>query len=894
MQRNKFIAEEGEISWQSVLSSHGSPLVFPEDYASFCMLNLPQASGVVEESEESHFHSAHDAPAQRSWWLCLVVYWTQNLGLSKQIRLTADSSLGQLFGLFSFSRPSERPPSDYASHLAYQRSLCILPALSVSLEGQVVWQVTQDLCYVSPSRAISPNQWTRLVLRGTSDGLFEFGCWDVEQLAWHVIPAERLERHFGSRLWFSPAALQETKTSRLLISGEGAMAQLSWWRGAVNVGLCPAAAPWVGSVSSIAFGFAPRSAPLMQVCSAAETATGTAPTFPPSFGRELQWSYTAKCLPLVSVDALLRWSDLSSRGLSAQAADAAENHPDWLHWPLEPDAPITLVCHDMRGGYLQDAVEDTFQLCDTSDVPSYTFLHWAATDVFVYFSHYRVSCPPQSWIAAAHRNGVPILGTFITEWADGASDSVLLLDNYELAATKLALLARAQGFDGYLLNFEADIPIDHLKKLERFIKALKAALKRLVGPHGLLIWYDSVSFLDGKVQWQNEVNEHNLRALMLDGSGADYLFLNYHWTSHHLQRSCRFLQENGISTSRMCVGIDIWGRGTVFGGGYRTRQAAALARLEAPGCSLALFAPAWTVEAEAPSFQQRSRWLRLLDPALWHCSTPFVEALAVGRWQASPIEDGWSALKLSEGRFVPGSLFGVSDCDTLPVDHSAAVVVASFKRCERLFVYNVPTQLRNSTMFAEVWARGTPPNLRDLVRVVISSVSCSDGSTAVIFDSQLVETPESGSWTCLSAVVRLEDSAQLFWREEGSDAENWRGNYGTRLSNHSLVLVSTDAAPSAHALRTESALRCLRKLPWHTYFGSGTGMSGVFAVGQQVSSGIWQTPMLQSQLPDQFPLDSCYLDEGSRYTTVSHTGPNFTFRSGLPWRIEPAVRVFAR
>ena len=52
---------------------------------------------------------------------------------------------------------------------------------------------------------------------------------------------------------------------------------------------------------------------------------------------------------------------------------------------------------------------------------------WAHTDVFCYFSHARLTIPPPGWVAAARAHGVPVLGTLITEWADGEAGNGLLV-----------------------------------------------------------------------------------------------------------------------------------------------------------------------------------------------------------------------------------------------------------------------------------------------------------------------------------------------------------------------------------------------------------------------------------------------------------------------------------
>ncbi len=152
---------------------------------------------------------------------------------------------------------------------------------------------------------------------------------------------------------------------------------------------------------------------------------------------------------------------------------------------------------------------------------AYHFLYWSMIDIFIYFSHSRITIPPVVWTNAAHRHGlccvllcsvsqwmnermnegmkewrnewmnewcddacvcvwgigVRMLGTVITEWAEGALDNLRLLDgpiHHSSSATtkfnpfyadRLVELCCYYGFDGWFINIESDVPLSHVPKL---------------------------------------------------------------------------------------------------------------------------------------------------------------------------------------------------------------------------------------------------------------------------------------------------------------------------------------------------------------------------------------------------------------------------------------------
>lgn len=142
---------------------------------------------------------------------------------------------------------------------------------------------------------------------------------------------------------------------------------------------------------------------------------------------------------------------------------------------------------------------------------SYLFYHWNMIDTFIYFSHKLVTIPPYGWINAAHNHGVKILGTLITESTDGQQVWQRVLSNRSETkkfADALVRLAKFYKFEGWLLNVENEIEASKIDDLIYFVNYLTQSIHREI-EESEIIWYDSVSSQDGKLNWQNELNFHN-------------------------------------------------------------------------------------------------------------------------------------------------------------------------------------------------------------------------------------------------------------------------------------------------------------------------------------------------------------------------------------------------
>ncbi|XP_066237532.1 cytosolic endo-beta-N-acetylglucosaminidase isoform X2 [Saccopteryx leptura] len=320
---------------------------------------------------------------------------------------------------------------------------------------------------------------------------------------------------------------------------------------------------------------------------------------------------------LSSLEELLAWTPDEEDGFNVALVPFQCRQP-----PLSGQRPRTLLCHDMMGGYL----DDKFIQGSAAQNP-YTFYHWQYIDIFVYFSHHMVTIPPVGWTNTAHRHGVCVLGTFITEWKEGGQlcEAFLAGDahSYRAVADQLVLMTQFLHFDGWLVNIENSLSPAAVGNTPHFLQYLTTQLHQQV-PGGLVLWYDSV-VSSGQLRWQDELNEHN--RVFFDS--CDGIFTNYNWGEEHLER----MQGHGERLADIYVGVDVFARGRVVGGRFDTNKSLELIRKH--GFSVALFAPGWVYECleKTDFFQNQDRFWSLLMrylPTHSICSLPFVTSFCLG------------------------------------------------------------------------------------------------------------------------------------------------------------------------------------------------------------------------------------------------------------------------
>ncbi|KAL6131655.1 hypothetical protein ACLB2K_070029 [Fragaria x ananassa] len=267
-----------------------------------------------------------------------------------------------------------------------------------------------------------------------------------------------------------------------------------------------------------------------------------------------------------------------------------------------PNRPRLIVCHDMAGGYGDDK-----WIQGGTNPDAYSIWHWYLIDVFIYFSHSLVALPPPCWTNTAHKHGVKVLGTFITEWEEGKRVCNKLLstkESAEMYAECLVELAVALGFDGWLINMEVELELGQIPNLKAFVSYLTERMHSAV-TGSLVIWYDSVT-TDGKLNWQNQLNEKNKPFFDI----SDGIFVNYTWEKNYPKQSAVVAGDRKFD---VYMGIDVFGRGTFGGGQWNT--SVALDVLKNDGVSAAIFAPGWIYETnQPPNFQTaQNHWWTLVE-----------------------------------------------------------------------------------------------------------------------------------------------------------------------------------------------------------------------------------------------------------------------------------------
>ncbi|MYY04781.1 MULTISPECIES: hypothetical protein [unclassified Streptomyces] len=195
----------------------------------------------------------------------------------------------------------------------------------------------------------------------------------------------------------------------------------------------------------------------------------------------------------------------------------------------------------------------------------YALNHWAYIDELVFWGGSAgeglILAPNAPVVDAAHRNGVPVLGTVFLPPVHHGGDLRWTRDlvqrdaagRFPLAA-KLVEAAVAHGFDGWFINAETEGGDAALgAEMLAFVTDLRARSDRA----GLRItWYDAMT-VRGEVGWQGALNDENT-ALFRE---ADSMFVDFRWTPETLAASARTAEAAGRSRYDLWAGVDVESNG---------------------------------------------------------------------------------------------------------------------------------------------------------------------------------------------------------------------------------------------------------------------------------------------------------------------------------------------
>ncbi|MFJ7629226.1 endo-beta-N-acetylglucosaminidase [Streptomyces sp. NPDC097595] len=195
----------------------------------------------------------------------------------------------------------------------------------------------------------------------------------------------------------------------------------------------------------------------------------------------------------------------------------------------------------------------------------YALNHWAYIDEMVFWGGSAgeglILAPNAPVVDAAHRHGVPVLGTVFLPPVHHGGDLRWTRDlvqrdaagRFPLAA-KLVEAAVAHGFDGWFLNAETEGGDAALgAEMLAFVTELRARSDAA----GLRItWYDAMT-VRGEVGWQGALNAENT-ALFRE---ADSMFVDFRWTPESLASSGRNAEAAGRSRYALWAGVDVESNG---------------------------------------------------------------------------------------------------------------------------------------------------------------------------------------------------------------------------------------------------------------------------------------------------------------------------------------------
>lgn len=137
-----------------------------------------------------------------------------------------------------------------------------------------------------------------------------------------------------------------------------------------------------------------------------------------------------------------------------------------------------------------------------------------------------LNLPNPAYTNAAHKNGVKSVACIFIPRAGQTHETLLERGgNGEfVVGKKLIEMANYYGYDGYFINQEDTIPVEHVQPYKEFTKYLM--------DNGLYIqWYDAIDPQTGNVVYEPKFTERNREFLYDNNLGLvnNSMFINYNW-----------------------------------------------------------------------------------------------------------------------------------------------------------------------------------------------------------------------------------------------------------------------------------------------------------------------------------------------------------------------------
>lgn len=276
----------------------------------------------------------------------------------------------------------------------------------------------------------------------------------------------------------------------------------------------------------------------------------------------------------------------------------------------------------------------------TNTFDANVFSNWQYVDQMVYWggsSGEGIIVPPSAdVIDAAHKNGVPILGTiFFPQTAHAGKiewlDTFLSKDengNFPII-DKLIEVADVYGFDGWFINQETDTEVTSFddaaegkeaeesnseglsKKHANLMQELIIELQEKAEGKLEIMWYDSMT-TEGEMDWQNALTDKNSDYLVReDEKISDSMFLNFWWNTENLAGE-ELLKESNEKADELNINpYDLYAGIDVQENGFNTpvRWNLFMDENNQPYTSLGLYVPTWTyssaTDGDPNDFQSR-------------------------------------------------------------------------------------------------------------------------------------------------------------------------------------------------------------------------------------------------------------------------------------------------